>query len=85
MKTSKTEIIAETHRILTIRKGSQQRIAWCDECDGQVRMVTPDEAAILASVSLRTIYQRMESRELHFAEASNLTVFICLKSLENLS
>lgn len=84
MKTSKTEIIAETHRILTIRRGSRQRIAWCDECGEQVGMVTADEAAILASVSSRTIYQRVEARELHFVEAADGMVFVCLKSLGNL-
>jgi hypothetical protein len=85
MKTSKTEIFAESHRIFTIRRGARQRIAWCDECGEQVRMVPTDEAAILASVSSRTIYQRIEAGELHFAEASDRVLFICLKSLENLS
>ena len=86
MKTrSKTEITVEMHRILTIRRGSRSRLAWCEECGEQARMVTADEAAILAGVSPRAVYQLIEARELHFTESHNRVVFICLNSLGNLS
>ena len=82
MKTSsKTEIIVETHRILTIKGGNHYQLGWCEACGGRVRMTTADEAAMLASVSTRVIYQRIEARELHFVETSGGTVLICLKSL----
>lgn len=82
MKTSsKTEIIVETHRILTIKGGSRYRFGWCEACGGQVRMTTADEAAMLASVATRVIYQLIEARELHFVETSSGMVLICLKSL----
>lgn len=86
MKTSsKTEIIAVTHRILTIKRGSRYRLAWCEECGNEVRMVTADEAAILAGLSSRAIYQLIEARELHFVETPDGIVFICLNSLGSLS
>jgi hypothetical protein len=86
MKTSsKTEIIVETHRILTIKGGSRTRLAWCEVCGEQVRMATADEAAILASVGSRVIYQLLEARELHFVETADGVVFICLYSLGHLS
>lgn len=85
MKTrSKTEIIVETHRILTIKTGSRCRLTWCEECGEQARMVTADEAAILASVSPRAIYKLIEMRGLHFIELPNRLVLICLNSLRNL-
>ena len=86
MKTrSKTEFIVETHRILTIKRGSRYRLAWCEECGEQARMVTADEAAILARVNSRAIYQLIEERELHFVETPDGMVLICLNSLGNLS
>ena len=82
MKTSsKTEIIVETHRILTIKGNSRGRLAWCEACAGQVRMATADEAAILTGLSPRVIYQRIEARQLHFVETPGGGVFICLNSL----
>jgi hypothetical protein len=86
MKTrSKTEIIVETHRILAIKRGSRQRLVWCEECGELARMVTADEAAIRAAVSTRAIYQLVEARKLHFTESPDHGVFICLNSLGNLS
>ena len=86
MKTSsKTEIIAETHRILTIKRGSRYRLGWCEECGSEVRMVTADEAAIVAGLGSRAIYQLIEGRTLHFLETPDRVVFVCLNSLGNLS
>jgi hypothetical protein len=86
MKSStKTEITVETHRVLTIKRGTRHRLAWCEECGKQARMMTADEAAILAGVSPRAIYRRIEARELHFVETSNGLVFICLNSVGDLS
>ena len=84
MKTrTKTEITVETQRILTIKGGSRYRLAGCEKCGKQVRMVTADEAAILAGVSPRSIYQLIEARELHFVETADQVVFVCLNSLGN--
>jgi excisionase family DNA binding protein len=44
-------------------------------------MITPDEAAALCEVSTRTIYQWLESGELHFTETASEGLFICLSSL----
>ena len=82
---SKTEITIETHRLLTIKRGSRHQLAWCEECGEQTQMAPADEAAILAAVSPRAIYQLIEERELHFVETPDGMVLICLKSLANLS
>jgi hypothetical protein len=84
-KTSKTEIVVETHRILSIRRGSRRQLAWCAECGAQAHMVTADEAASLAGLSARAIYQLIEARALHFVETPDHLVFICLNSLGKLS
>ena len=82
---NKVEITVETHRILTIKKGSRHRLAWCEGCGEPVRMVTADEAAILARVSPREIYQQIEAQEIHFVETPDRLIFLCLNSLGNLS
>ena len=82
MKTKRrTEISFETGRVFVIhgRRGSALNL--CAECAGQVKMVTPDEAAILARVGSRTIYDWIETKKLHFAETPEGLVLICLKSL----
>jgi hypothetical protein len=81
----KIEIVVETRRILTIRRGSRYCIDHCEACGEQARMVTVDEAAILAVVSPRAIYQLVEARKLHYVETTDREVLICLHSLGNLS
>ena len=82
MKTRKrTEISIETHRQLVISRRRGSVIAWCPECAGQVKMVTPDEAAIVARVSSRTIYRWVEIQKLHFSETPEGLLLICLDSL----
>ena len=44
-------------------------------------MGTPDEAAILAHVSSRTIYRWVEAETIHFAETPDGLLLICLNSL----
>ncbi len=80
----KTEITAETHRSLSIKRGHRCQLAWCEECGRQVQMVIADDDAILAGISPREIYQLIETHELHFAETPDGIVFICLSSLRNL-
>lgn len=80
---SRTEITVETHRILTIKRRDRRLLTWCDQCGKQVRMVTADEAAILARVSSRSIYVLIEARELRFLETPDGLVLICLNCLLN--
>jgi excisionase family DNA binding protein len=76
-----TEISIETHRVLVISQLRKSAPAWCFSCRAQVDMVTPDEAAVLAGVSSRTIYRWVEAEKLHFTEMSDGLLRICLASL----
>lgn len=81
MKTQRrTELSIETQRHLVIRRGSSIR-AWCADCGEAVMMVTPDQAAIVAIVSSRTIYRWVEAKKVHFAETPDGLLLICLNSL----
>lgn len=83
VKKRKTRITVETDRVLVIRGSKAPVTGWCDKCGGPVNMVTPDQAAVLARVSLRAIYRRVESETLHFVEMQHGSLLICINSLLN--
>jgi hypothetical protein len=80
-KTKRTEITVETERVLVVRRRRASRQAWCDACAGQVETVLPEQAALIARVSVRTIYRWVEDGRLHFLETSSGNISICLNSL----
>ena len=82
MKTKRrTEITIETRRVLLIRRPRGSERAWCPECAADLRMITPEEAAILTKVSSRTIFRWVEADRLHFSETPGGLLLICLESL----
>jgi excisionase family DNA binding protein len=76
----RVEILIETERLL-IAGGRHAMTLRCDECAIEVRMITVDEAAILAGESARTIYGWVEAGRLHFLETPEGRLLICLNSL----
>ncbi|HWP44095.1 MAG TPA: hypothetical protein VNO14_12705 [Blastocatellia bacterium] len=77
----RTEITIETDEILEIRSSARAVFAWCAGCQAEVRIVTVDQAALLAGVSARSIYRRIESGQVHFAETPQGLLLVCLPSL----
>jgi hypothetical protein len=77
----KIQLTVETHQLLVISrtKGSSQ--GWCGECAEEVPLIKPEEAAVLAGVSPRTIYRRVEAGLVHFAESPEGSLLICVSSL----
>jgi hypothetical protein len=80
-KTKRTEITIQTDRVLLIKRRKGSVLGWCPSCAQQVEMVSPDEAAVIARVSSRTIYRWVEAEKLHFIETSQGTLLICIGSL----
>jgi len=77
----RTEIKIEVERSLLIRRPRAEAFAWCAECAARVRMLRPEEAAIAACVSVRTIYRWVEAGRLHFSETTEGPLLICSNSL----
>jgi hypothetical protein len=77
----KIRLTVETHQLLVISRTKGSTQGWCSECAGEVPLVKPEEAAVLAGVSPRTIYRRVESGRLHFNESAEGWLLICLGSL----
>ena len=77
----RTEIRIETHRVLTMRRGAASALSWCEACSEQVTMVPPEEAAVLAGVSTRTMYRWIEAGKVHFGETRDHLILVCAKSI----
>ncbi len=75
----RVEITVEISR-LVMRRGAGRASVWCPVCAPPVPLVTPEEAAVLAGVSTRTVYRRVEAGQLHFVETDAGRLLICPNS-----
>lgn len=87
MKTKRTKLIStETHEALIIRLNvrAQRCFApvWCEECAAEALLLTPDEAAALAGLSVRAIYRMIEEKQIHFKETPDGPLLVCLRNLQ---
>jgi hypothetical protein len=82
MKNWKRSVITiETHEVWVLGKTRHSRLSLCSQCGTEARMIEPAEAAMLGGVSLRTIFRWMEEGRVHFTEATDGELFLCLNSL----
>jgi hypothetical protein len=44
-------------------------------------MVAPEQAAVMAAVPVRTIYRWVETETVHYKEAPDGSLIVCVKSL----
>jgi hypothetical protein len=84
VKRKRTEIVVELDEVFVIRRRQTISSAWCRECGDQVQMLTPDEAATIASLSSRLIYRWIEAGRIHFSETADGHLLICQRSLPKL-
>jgi len=83
----RTEITVETN-LLVIRRGTHRAPVCCAVCPLPVPLVTPEEAAVLAGTSTRTIYRWVESEQLHYVETPEGPLgklLVCPNSLPRLT
>ena len=84
IKDRKTEKAVEIHEFYVVRSTSGALPALCDECSvGDAFMVPPEQAALVTYIQLRVIYRWIESSLVHFKEAPNGALLVCLRSLTN--
>ena len=77
----KIQLTVETHQLLVISRTSGSTQGWCSECAGNVPLIKPEAAAVLAGLRPRTIYRQVEAGLVHFAESPEGWLLICLNSL----
>jgi hypothetical protein len=90
MKTQKkTLILHETHEVLSVRRlvyaPPRPATAWCEECAGEVPLLTPEEATLVTGVGARHIYRLIEAGLIHFKETSDGLPLVCPNNLRERS
>lgn len=81
-KRRRTEIKVEVEQTLILRQRSYSTLNWCEGCGAQVRMLKPEDAAIISGHPPRTIYRLVEADQVHFNETADGTLLICLNSIQ---
>ena len=75
------EVTIETEEILLRPVANRRNLPmWCPNCRRKVEMVTPEHAAQIAGVTLRTIYRWVDAATVHFVEDRG-SVLICVPAL----
>ena len=81
-KSRKSEKTIELHEFYVIRSGSGSLPPLCAVCStSDAFMVTPEQAAAVAKVSVRIIFRWIESGAIHFMEELDGSLAVCLRSL----
>jgi hypothetical protein len=82
MKTKRTiELTVESSSVSVLRRTRPSMFAWCAVCDAEVRMISPEQAAARAGVSVRAIYSSVEAGQIHFLENHEGSLLVCAESL----
>jgi hypothetical protein len=76
----RTEISIETDKLVIVGR-HQKSLHWCGNCRKSVEMITSDQAAIVARVNSRTIFQWADTGRLHSTETPEGLLLICPHSL----
>lgn len=77
------EVTIETEERTVFRGGQNQfsTFLWCPACGRKVEMITPEQAARLAGVPTRTMYDWGESGKAHFSQTPERVLLVCLASI----
>lgn len=78
----RTEKKVEIHELLIIRTGSGSLPALCEECCARdAILLSPEQASALIGIPERLIYQWVEEGAIHYREAPNGKLTVCVKTL----
>ena len=81
-RTRRSEKRIEIHERLIIRTVSGSLPALCDECSVRdAILLSPEHAAALTDIPERMIYQWVEAGTIHYREAPNGKLTVCVKTL----
>jgi hypothetical protein len=76
----RTEITVEEQIRIVRRAGVSPQVS-CPMCGNETWMVTPEDAALAAGVSSRTIYRWVEEAKIHFRESASGSLVVCPRSV----
>ena len=76
-----TKILIETEKTSIIKRKKFFVRAYCEDCQCEVSLFPPAEAAFLVCRDIEKIYFWMDSKKIHFQFLNGGKPFICLTSL----
>ena len=83
MKRTRTEITIEIDEITLVNSSRTPSLqVWCPGCSAIVMLVSPERAAGVAGVTVRTINRWVEAEIVHFVETENGLLLLCVNSLK---
>lgn len=81
-RTRRNEKRVEIHELLIIRSASGSLPALCEECVARDSiLLSPEQASKVTGITERLIYQWVEAGAIHFREAPNGKLIVCVKTL----
>ena len=81
-KVTRTTLTIQTERLIVVSP-SRCLYGLCADCGDEVRLITVEQASLLARVNSRQIYRLVETGELHFIETTHCGPLVCFKSLND--
>jgi hypothetical protein len=82
VKTKRTEITIEVEEVIhAVHHRQRLASAWCSACGDVAPMVTPEQAAAMSQVTVRTVNQQVEAGHVHFVETPDGRLWVCVNSL----
>ena len=80
-KKIRTECIVEIDDVFVVKRLGRSVEGWCAGCGRTTTLITPEDAATLVGTGARAIYRLVECGEIHWSEAPEHLLFVCLDSL----
>ena len=77
----RTEITVELEQMMIVKRREGAVCDWCPDCQRDVVMLTPDEAASLTPASTRALYRLIDVGRIHFIETQAGLIRLCFPSL----
>ena len=76
----RTEITVE-EQIRIFRNSRATPHITCTACSSETWMISPEDAALAAGVSVRAIYRAIEEGRIHFLESAGGALVVCPRSV----
>ena len=81
-RTRRKEERIEIHERLIVRTASGSLPALCEECAaGDAILLSPEQASALTGIPARLIYRWVEAGTIHYREAVDGKLTVCVKTL----
>ncbi len=77
----RTRVAIRTEERVLIRRNEDAPKSWCADCGADVRWLSPDQAALVASVGAPVLEQWTDQGRLHLGATPGGPLLICLNSL----